>query len=280
MYTSHFFIPADKEKFFKKIDTLDCHFIIFDMEESVHCNNLSSCIENLSKINVKENYSVRFPFKFDNLAVDKEVITEIYRIGFRNFTIPKIEKQEEFKKILDFCAGIGLEGVKFNVYIETPLALLNLRDIIETYHEEIENILIGSHDFCNAMGSKHTDDNLLYLRQRILTVGKAFRKNVIDIVSPEICNLENLQSACIDSFNMGFDGKALIHPIQLEAFNSAHYFTEEEYLNALEVQEELSKLGPDKFSIIKINGKIYEKPHIKRIFDILEWNKKGAYYDS
>jgi citrate lyase beta subunit len=279
MFESHFFIPADKPKFIDKLSTLKCHYVIFDMEDSVHFNKLDICVDNLSIVNVKENFSVRFPFDFENINSCEQPISRLYNLGFRNFTIPKIETIVQFKNLLSFFEERSFDDVKFNIYIETPLALINLRAIIESFKDNIENILLGSHDFCNAMGSKHVNENLLYLRQRILTLGKAFGIKVVDIVNPEIYDSEYLKNQCIVSFNMGFDGKALIHPTQLEAFNTALYFTEEEYKNALEVEKELSKLGPDKFSIIKINGKIYEKPHIKRIFDILNWNKKGGYYD-
>lgn len=279
MFASHFFIPADKPRFIEKIKTLDCTHIIFDMEESVHSNNLQKCIQNLSTINIQSNYSVRFPVNYIKIKENADSLKQLFALGFRSFTLPKIESIQHFKNTLEFFNSNNMNDVRFNVYIETPMALINLKSMVEKYHKIIDNILLGSHDFCNAMGSKHTTENLLYLRQKNLTIGKAYGVNVIDIVTPNICDLELLKTECVDSFNMGFDGKALIHPLQLEAFNTALYFTKTEVEEAYEVNKELNKLGPDKFSIIKINGKIYEKPHIKRIFDIIEWNKKGGYYD-
>ncbi len=279
MFASHFFIPADKQRFIEKIKTLDCTNVIFDMEESVHSNNLQTCIENLSNIAIKENFSVRFPINYINIEKNDTLLKQLYDIGFRSFTLPKIESNQHLENTLEFFKAHNMNDVRLNIYIETPLALVNLESMTSKHHAIIDNILLGSHDFCNAMGSKHTSENLLYLRQKNITIGKAFGVNVIDIVTPNICNLDLLKTECVDSFNMGFDGKALIHPLQLEAFNTALYFTIEEVKEANQVKNELDILGPDKFSIIKINGKIYEKPHIKRIFEIIEWNKKGGYYD-
>jgi citrate lyase subunit beta/citryl-CoA lyase len=279
MIKSYFFIPADKANFIKKIPDLGCDFIVFDMEESVNEKSIENCISNLSSIDINHNYTVRFPISYSNIDQNSFEIEKLYSFGFRRFTLPKIESLEELEACIDFFTERKLSDIKFDIYIETPLALLNAKEMVIKAKSKIESILIGSHDYCNILGCKHTNENLTYLRQHLLAIGKAYGINVVDIVSPNIKDIEVLKKECIESFEMGFDGKALIHPLQLEAFSNAKYFTETEVKEAIKVSEEINKIGLDKFSIVKINGKIFEKPHLKRIFEIVEWNKKGAYYD-
>jgi citrate lyase beta subunit len=274
MFDSYFFIPTDRRKFIEKVDSIDSSFFVFDMEESVNNNNINVCIDNLSHLKVKSNYFLRFPFKYKKISEDKELLLKLINIGFRKFSLPKIETFEDFYNTSNFFKSHKLKDLKFGIYIETPLALINARSIVEQGKEEIDSILIGSHDYCDAVRCKHTKDNLLYLRQKLLTIGKAHDIAVIDMVSTNINNLELLKDECIESFNMGFDGKALIHPKQLEAFNNAPYYSESEIVEATLVNNELSKTGLDGFSIIKINGKVYEKPHLRRIFEIVKWNLK------
>jgi len=278
MFSSYFFLPADKKKFIDKTDSLEATNFIFDLEESVYYGNIDICIENLSNIIVKNNYSVRFPVNYKNPQITKDALLKLYNIGFRTFVLPKIETTDDLKNIIEFNNLIGLKQVKYAIIVESPIALLNIELLIRLGKENIDYILIGSHDYCNIIGCKHTLDNLLYLRLKILAVCKAFKIPIIDIVSTQTQNVDEFTMECISAFNMGFDGKAIIHPMQLDVLNSALYYSKMEVQEAKYVHEQLKKSDMNKFSIIKINGNIYEKPHLKRIFDIIEWNKKKNYY--
>ena len=91
-----------------------------------------------------------------------------------------------------------------------------------------------------------------------------------------ISDEQEFSSECIDAFNMGYDAKFVLHPQQLEVINKTEYFSKEEVKNALEIYEEIKTMDLVKFSVIKVNGKLYEKPHLKRIMKIIEWNKNST----
>ena len=63
---------------------------------------------------------------------------------------------------------------------------------------------------------------------------------------------------------------------QHELLKKTEYFFQEEVKNALEIYEEIKTIDLDKFSVIKVNGKLYERPHLKRIMKIVEWNKNNT----
>ena len=203
----------------------------------------------------------------------------MYKIGFRNFVIPKIESLSDFVSIRQLFITNHLIDSKFTILIETPGALLNSEILIRNHRDVIDFVFIGSHDYCNLIGCENSFENLIYIRQSLLCICKAFSIPIVDIVSANISNKEDFEKECISSFKMGFDGKALIHPFQLDVFNKAPYYSKDEVIEAFNVLQIIEKIGVEHFSVIKYNGKFFEKPHLKKIQNIVEFNNKRKIYD-
>ena len=164
---------------------------------------------------------------------------------------------------------------QFILLIENPLCLMNLKEIVTSKIINITGITLGSHDYTNVVGMKHTSHYLSFARNYVLNVAKAYDLIAIDIASMNISDEEGFSNECLDAFNMGYDAKFVLHPQQLEVLKKTEYFYQEEVKNALEIYEEIKTMDLDKFSVIKVNGKLYERPHLKRIMKIVEWNKKN-----
>ena len=272
MLKSYFFIPASKEKFIKKIDSLRSDYFIFDLEDAISVSETKSSMDQLSKIYLKDNYFVR-PRIF-SIATNKLELTlfsELLNIGFKNFLIPKIIYVEELniikKCILEQSQEIP-EEISAILLVENPRCLINLERILEKSAINICGVTLGSHDYTDSMGMKHTFENLSYSRNKVLNTAKAFGIKAIDIASMNIFD-ENFDQECHNAFHMGYDGKFILHPHQLEILNTVEYFTQEEILEAQQLIAEEVKLGRKNFSLININGKIFEKAHLRRAKQII-----------
>lgn len=128
------------------------------------------------------------------------------------------------------------------------------------------------------MAMKHTHENIYYARQTILNVSKAYGVYALDIVCINLNNDTDFLSEAKLVFDMGFDGKFLIHPKQIDLLSEVEYFSESEILEAESVYDSIQNIIDQKSSVVKVNGRIYEKPHVKRIVDIINWksNKYGS----
>lgn len=275
MNKSVFFVPADRPSFICKITHLNSTDFVLDLEESVSDENKELCFINLKNLVIKDNYGVRLSINYQNIKSNTIFFTKLYNLGFRLFVLPKLNTLSDFESLISENKKSGMKDIKYAIMVETPLCLLSIKEIVERYVSKISYIAIGSHDYCNIIGCKHNNENLLYLRLKLLSICKAFNIPIIDIVSTEIKDINKLEVECVDSFNMGFDGKALIHPNQLIAFNKANYYNLEEIIEAKEVINQIQQIDATKFSIVEVNGKIFEKPHLKRINNIIEWSKKN-----
>lgn len=280
MYSSYFFVPADKLSFVEKISSFQADFFILDMEESVSKNAFDNCIGNIKTLqSIKENYFIRIPVDYNDCKDAVNIIGRLYRIGFRTFLLPKLNTYQDFDGLIKQIPDTILKQIKFGLLVESPQFLIEFYTVAKAFKNLICLVMIGSHDYCNTIGCKHTEDNLLYIKLKLLVECKALNIPIVDSVSTDFSNAGIFEKECERSFNSGFDGRAIIHPNQLNAFNNARYYTKDEVIEAVKVKAMVDRIDKDSFSTLNIEGKLYEKPHLKRIYNIAEWHQKHPVYD-
>lgn len=280
MYSSYFFIPADKLTFVEKVSVLRADFFIFDMEESVSKNAFEYCIDNIKTLqSIKENFFVRIPVNYNDCQEAVNIIVCLYQIGFRTFLLPKLNSYLDLECFIKQIPDNILKQIKFGLLVESPQFLIEFYSVAKVFQNMICLVMIGSHDYCNTIGCKHIEDNLLYIKQKLIAECKALNIPIVDCVSTDFTNSCKFEEECVKSCNSGFDGRAIIHPNQLNAFNSAKYYTKEEVIEAVKVKAIVDRIDNDSFSTLNVEGKLYEKPHLKRIYNIAEWHQKHPFYD-
>lgn len=261
MLKSYFFVPANNQKFIEKSKSLSANRIVFDLEDAILNDELINCYKNLSIVQPKSKHFVRFCF-FD---IDSN-------LDYKNFLVPKFGGIGHLQIIQEFLQKRGLKlSVNFILLIEHPKALINLSKTLQNNMLQINGIGLGSRDYCNEMGIYHTSKNLYYARQTVLTNAKAFEIEAIDTVSMKIENDMEFKKECFEAFQMGFDGKFLIHPHQLDIMHQIHYYTDTEINEASRVYDKILELQKHKAAVIRFEGKVYEKPYINRILNIIKW---------
>ena len=280
MLKTFFFIPSDKEKFVRNVSSIDADCFVFDLVDAIAKHETKACLERLNRLELHDNYYVRPCIEFnDGNIPNLKMLNELIDIGFRKFLIPKVSKLDELKyvqKVLMLDENYEFENNQFILLVENPLCLMNIKEIVTSKIINITGITLGSHDYTNVVGMKHTSHYLSFARNYVLNVAKAYDLIAIDIASMNISDEEGFSNECLDAFNMGYDAKFVLHPQQLEVLKKTEYFYQEEVKNALEIYEEIKTMDLDKFSVIKVNGKLYERPHLKRIMKIVEWNKNNT----
>jgi citrate lyase beta subunit len=276
MLKSFFFVPANSLKFIEKSKDLLANYIVFDLEDAVLSNELDICYKNLALFKPQTNHFVRFRFFENNTLLNEKDFKSFLEIGFKHFIIPKFEGIGQAKSIRAFLQRQKIsQDVFFILLLENPLGLLSLFQTLTNNIIKVTGIGLGSHDYCNAMGMKHTSSNLYFARQMVLNHAKAFNMDAIDTVSVNIEADVEFQNESIDAFNMGFNGKFLIHPRQLKLLNEVKYYSNTEIEEAEKVFEKIKEIKDQKTAVVSFNGKVFEKPHIDRIINIINW--KNSY---
>lgn len=274
MLQSYFFIPTNRMVFVSKVSTLDADYFIFDMEESVREKDIDLCIENLRTIgDVKDNYWLRLPT--EDCEKYDQIVSAVFEMGFRKILLPKIYTAEQIKSIKN---RLPQRDYTLGILVESAQALVHFSSIAANV-PHLRLVMIGSHDFCNEIGCRHAEENMVYLRQKLLVECKALSIPIVDYVSTNFFDLKQYQQECVRANDMGFDGKAIIHPKQLQAFNETLYYTKDKVTEAKKVMDAIDQLPKGSFATINVDGHLYERPHLKHLKSIIEWNNKRNYYD-
>jgi citrate lyase beta subunit len=158
--------------------------------------------------------------------------------------------------------------------IESPSGIVNV-DAIASASPRMNGLLFGAADFTRETRGKITSERLelYYLMIRILLAARVAGIDAIDTPYFDIKDEEGLKRHVQQAKDMGYDGKALIYPSQVEVVNRTFTPTEEELEYARRVLEVFEKAKAEGKGATVVDGKLIENIHVamaKRILMIAE----------
>jgi len=145
------------------------------------------------------------------------------------------------------------------------MGVMRLPEICEVGSERIPCISFGSEDFMTQTNISRS--KLVIVKTHIVTVAKAFGKDVIDSVFPDFHDLEALRRECFEAKSIGISGKSAIHPDQIWVINEVFSPSSDEIEHAKKILE-LSKQNKD--GAFQYNGQMIDKPIVERCRRILQ----------
>jgi len=270
LITNYFFVPTNKKKYILKSEVLrDIDNRIFDFEDSILTEDIDHSINLLGSIKPRDTDWIRIPSEINAL---KKVLIGTNTLGIENYIIPKFKCINEFTELINHIF-IYNKKPKLILLIENSRALIELREILDKFSDLIFGFGLGSHDFTLDTGIENDLNYLRSIRVDLLILAKAYNKEAIDVVSMNISETEEFRKEIIDGFKCGYRSKFLIHPLQLEIINSFPYYTRAEVKKYEEIFNYFETNIKDKEALFFYEGNVYEKMHIKKIKNIVEWGK-------
>ncbi|RBQ28270.1 aldolase/citrate lyase family protein [Aliarcobacter vitoriensis] len=175
----------------------------------------------------------------------------------------KIDSKEDVLEAVKLINEVN-PNLTLMIMIETPLSVLNIQEICAA-SPKVEVVVVGSNKLANRLqidikrGSKAI---VTYLSQ-IALAAKAYGKTVIDGPHFDVHDEFACEDSTKDAFNLGFDGKSLVHPVQIEYINDI--FTPkqsevEDYEDMIAKYEEATREGKE---VILHNNKLVDSSRIK-----------------
>ncbi|MGB3367590.1 MAG: aldolase/citrate lyase family protein [Acidaminobacteraceae bacterium] len=194
--------------------------------------------------------------------------------------LPKTETKKDIEDVekeiekIERIMGIEIGTTKMMAAIESPLGIVNAYEIA-TSSKRLIGIAIGAEDFVTNMKTTRSlgGIELLSARSQILIAARAAGIYAIDTVFSDIENTDGFIEELKHIKQLGFDGKSVIHPSQIELVNNVFRPSEEEVDNAqrtLIAVEEAEKIG---LGVITVNGKMVDKPIIERAKRVIELSR-------
>ena len=259
-YRSVLYIPGSKDRALEKARDLAADAIIFDLEDAVAPEEKPRARDILAAA-LQADYGARSRIVringFDTEWGRADALAFADHPGVDAVLIPKVSTPAD----LDAVAAI-VPGKPLWAMMETALGMLNAGIIAA--HPALQGMVTGTNDLAKELGSRFRGDRLPLMTGLglCLLAAKAHDRVIVDGVYNAFKDDEGLRVECEQGRDMGFDGKTLIHPLQLDIANAAFAPSEAEIDLArrqIEAFEAALALGQ---AVAVVDGKIVENLHI------------------
>lgn len=266
-YRSALYIPASKERALDKARGLACDAILFDLEDAVAPAEKPAARATLAAELSKGGYGPRAkivringldtPWGRDDAAAAAEMECDAV-------LLPKVDSAADLDELAKITGDKPLWAM-----METPLGVLNASEIAA--HSRLEGFVIGTNDLAKDLGCRDRADRmpLLTSLRLCLLAARAHGVVAVDGVYNAFKDDLGLERECDQGRDMGFDGKSLIHPAQLDIANRAFAPTEEEVEDARRKIAAFEAAEAEGQGVAVLDGKIVENLHVETARSIL-----------
>jgi citrate lyase subunit beta/citryl-CoA lyase len=150
------------------------------------------------------------------------------------------------------------------IMAETPACILNIEDIAKA-SRRLGCIVAGTSDLGRELRTRYTParDGVYGSLFMIVLAARAHGLDALDGVHLDLGDEAGLNFVCEQGRNMGFDGKTLIHPKQIEAANRSFAPSEKELEAARTVVAAWKEARAQGKGICVVNGRLVEKLHVE-----------------
>jgi citrate lyase subunit beta/citryl-CoA lyase len=178
--------------------------------------------------------------------------------------VPKVNSADEVRRIEQSLVDAGApERTTIWAMIETPRSILNIAEIAEAT-DRLTTFVMGTNDLLSELRALNEPARpaLVHALARCVLAARAHGKTILDGVYNDVKDAEGFAAECRQGRVMGFDGKTLIHPGQVEPCNAAFAPSEQDVAHAREVIEAFEASLREGKGVATVNGKLIENLHV------------------
>ncbi|WP_417604166.1 HpcH/HpaI aldolase/citrate lyase family protein [Primorskyibacter flagellatus] len=265
-YRSVLYIPGSKGRALDKARSLPVDAIIMDLEDAVSVDEKPNARATLAAALAEGGYGARMRIVRIN-GLDTEWGEDDARAANEMecdaVLLPKVETTEQ----LDALAA--LTDKPLWAMMETPKGMLNAAAIAA--HPKLAGMVLGTNDLAKELQSRFRPDRLPMATSLglCLLAAKAHGAIIVDGVYNAFKDEDGLRAECKQGRDMGFDGKTLIHPAQIDIANAAFAPTDAETDLARRQIAAFEEAHAEGQGVAVVDGRIVENLHIVTAREIL-----------
>ena len=226
------YMPGANERALEKAKGLDADALILDLEDAVAPDAKPEARERVcAAASLGEYGSKEVTIRVNGLDTDwhADDLAAVAKAGPAGVVVPKINSIADVQAVE---AGLERSGApdhtRIWAMVETPVAMLHA-EAIASASERLTVLVMGTNDLARELQCEHLPG-----RQPLLTglglcllAARATGKIILDGVYNDIKDAEGFEAECVQGRDLGFDGKTLIHPSQIEPANRVWAPTDE-----------------------------------------------------
>jgi citrate lyase subunit beta/citryl-CoA lyase len=259
------YMPSSNERALEKAKSIPCDGLILDLEDAVAPDAKPAAREAACAAAASGDYGRRtLTIRVNGLGTQwhDADLAAAAKAGPDAVVVPKVNSADEVHRLVDALEKAGApDHTTLWAMVETPVAVLDALAIARS-SQRLSAFVLGTNDLVKELYAEHVPGRapILPSLHQALLAGRAAGIAVLDGVYNDVKDVDGFLDECRQGRRMGFDGKTLIHPGQVDGANEAFAPSEEaveEARGILEAWEAGAGSG-----VVTFHGRMVEKLHV------------------
>ena len=267
---SALYMPGSNARALEKAKSLDADVIIFDLEDAVAPDVKLTAREQVVAALSSGAYGRReLVVRINGLESEwgRDDVDAMAPHNPAALLIPKVETAEQLHAVAQLVPD-GHANIALWAMIETPLAIVNLREIAAASRDlrlQLGCFIVGPNDLVKETRATLDANRTagLYWLSAIITAARAFGIEVLDGVYNNFKGLDGFAAECRHGQMLGMDGKTLIHPSQIEITNEVFSPAAEDVAWARKIIAVFEQPENQGKGAINVDGQMVELLHVE-----------------
>ncbi len=213
-------------------------------------------------------------------------IEAVVRAGVHVIRMPKTETADEVREVEAEIERVEerlgcLGRTQIMAAIESALGVVNAYDIA-TASKRMMGIALGAEDYCANLKTQRsqTGDELRLARETIVVAARAAGIDALDTVYSNLNDMEAFRAEVEFIKTLGFDGKSIINPRQIEVVNEVFAPKEKDIQKARTILAAIREAEARGSGVVAVNGKMVDRPVVIRAQRTIELAKASGLIDN
>lgn len=260
------YMPAANERALEKARTIPADAIIFDLEDAVAPDAKPMARDRAVDAVRSDAYGEReLTIRCNDLTTPwgADDLSAAAAAGPAAVVIPKVDSVATLDGVASRLDAAGGETIAIWAMVETPGAVFDVRALAA--HPRVAALVVGTNDLARELQAPLNAPHRRNLTSYLATIVLAAREAgvaVLDGVYNDVRDAEGFAAECRQGVEMGFDGKTLIHPSQVEPANEAWSPTADEVEHAQRVIAAFTAAEADGRGAVTVDGRLVESLHV------------------
>jgi citrate lyase subunit beta / citryl-CoA lyase len=268
------YMPGANERALEKAQTIPADALILDLEDAVAPNAKDEARDRVCAAASSGAYGAReVAIRANGIGTpwhDAD-LKAIAAAGPAAVLVPKVNSAAEVHQIeRSLEAGGAPERTRIWAMLETPVAMLHAEEICRA-SERLTVLVMGTNDLAKELRATHVPG-----RQPLLTglglcllAARATGKVILDGVYNDIKDEAGFAAECQQGRELGFDGKTLIHPSQVDPCNEAFAPAADEVEKAGRIIAAFEEAEAEGRGVVTVDGRMIENLHVEEARRVL-----------
>src|SRR6267154_298803 len=224
------YMPGSNARAIEKARTLPADAVIFDLEDSVAPDGKAAARQQVLNAVTAGGFGAReIIIRINGLDTEwwLDDLNAAAKAKPDAVLVPKVSSPGHLEDVAERLIDISADQkIRIWAMMETPLAVLNAREIAAAAKDvetRLSAFVMGTNDLAKDTRAKITPGRapMVPWLMGCVTAARAHGIDILDGVYNDLGNAEGFAQECAQARDMGFDGKTLIHPNQIDPCNAA-----------------------------------------------------------